>query len=278
MLRVPFRGFRAHDGARFNRAARRKPRTRGSRSHGCPCDGARRGSGDDSTTPARCKLKSPPITESPAASPAADARPDRPGRRVRPAHVLGGALALTAAILALGAPAPWPQSHAAPATVGVGAGGPVFGPAAVTVAQGDTVTWQWQGGQHSVTSTSGAEPFDSGSQTAGPFQHTFATPGTFTYVCIWHAGMQGTVTVTPAPAAPAAGTSAPTAAATPGTATSATTPAGAARAAAAGAGPPAARGRPNARPRPPPRAGRGGRRGAGAPRPPAASRSSPASA
>src|SRR4051795_10446166 len=227
MLRVPFRGFRAHDGARFNRAARRKPRTRGSRSHGCPCDGARRGSGDDSTTPARCKLKSPPITESPAASPAADARPDRPGRRVRPAHVLGGALALTAGILALGAPAPWPQSHAAPATVGVGAGGPVFGPAAVTVAQGDTVTWQWQGGQHSVTSTS-SEPFDSGAMTAGTFQHTFNTAGTFTYVCVWHSNMQGTVTVTPAPAAPATGTAAPSSVATAGTAGSAATPAAAA--------------------------------------------------
>src|SRR3954447_12142057 len=232
MLRVPFRGFRAHDGARFNRAARRKPRTRGSRSHGCPCDGARRGSGDDSTTPARCKMKSPPITESPAASPAADARPDRPGRRVRPAHVLGGALALTAGILALGAPAPWPQSHAAPATVGVGAGGPVFGPAAVTVAQGDTVTWQWQGGQHSVTSASSAEPFDSGSQTAGTFQHTFTNPGTFTYVCIWHAAMRAPVPVPPAAAAPAAGTAAPPAAATPGATTSTTTATDAATAAA----------------------------------------------
>src|SRR3954469_14139907 len=184
---------------------------------------------------ARCKMTPPPTIESPAATtvatPAPEAPPDRRRRRVRPAHVLGGAVALTAAIMALGAPGPWPQRHAAPATVGVGAGGPVFGPAAVTVAQGDTVTWQWQGGQHSVTSASSAEPFDSGSQTAGTFQHTFTQPGTFTYVCIWHSGMQGTVTVTPAaagPAAPAAGTAAPSPAATPGATTSATTPADAA--------------------------------------------------
>src|SRR3954469_5915109 len=181
---------------------------------------------------ARCKMTPPPTIESPAATtvatPAPDARPDRRRRRVRPAHVLGGAVALTAAIMALGAPGPWPQSHAAPATVGVGAARPGFRPAAVTVAQGDTVTWQWQGGQHSVTSTSAAEPFDSGSQTAGTFQHTFATAGTFTYVCVWHAGMQGTVTVTPAPAAPAAGPAAPPAAAPPGAATSAASPADAA--------------------------------------------------
>src|SRR3954469_2463119 len=158
---------------------------------------------------ARCKMTPPPTIESPAATtvatPAPEAPPDRRSRRVRPAHVLGGALALTAAIMALGAPAPWPQSHAAPATVGVGAGGPVFGPAAVAVAQSDTVTWQWQAGQHSVTSTSAAEPFDSGSQTAGTVQPTFATAGTFTYVCVWHAGMQAPVPVPPAPAAPAAG-------------------------------------------------------------------------
>jgi len=173
----------------------------------------------------------PPTIESPAATsaamPATDAPTGRRRRRVRPTHVLGGAIALTAAIMALGAPAPWPESHAAPATVGVGSGGPVFGPAAVTVAQGDTVTWQWQGGQHSVTSTS-SEPFDSGAMTAGTFQHTFNTAGTFTYVCVWHSNMQGTVTVTPAPAAPATGTAAPSSVATAGTAGSAATPAAAA--------------------------------------------------
>lgn len=186
-------------------------------------------------------MNSPPIIESPAASPAAtspaDARPDSRGRRVRPAHVLGGALALTAAIMALGAPAPWPEGHAAPATVGVGAGGDAFDPAAVTVAQGDTVTWQWQSGQHSVTSTSGSEPFDSGAKTAGTFAHTFNTPGTFSYLCVWHANMKGTVTVTPAAAAPAADTAAPSpAGATAGKATSAATPAAAAAANPATAG------------------------------------------
>src|SRR4051812_26995378 len=129
---------------------------------------------------AGCSTGPPPPTKSPAAKsapiPATDAPTGRRGRRVRPTHVLGGAIALTAAIMALGAPAPWPESHAAPATVGVGSGGPVFGPAAVTVAQGDTVTWQWQGGPHSGTPTR-SQPFRSGAMTARTFPHTVHTAG-----------------------------------------------------------------------------------------------------
>jgi plastocyanin len=130
-------------------------------------------------------------------------------RRFRPAYVLGAAVALTVTIMVVGAPGPWPQGHAAATTVGVGTGGDAFGPAAVTIAQGDSVTWQWQSGNHTVTSATASEPFDSGSMTSGAFSHTFATAGTFSYLCIYHGGMTGTITVTPtaaAPAAPAAGT------------------------------------------------------------------------
>jgi plastocyanin len=150
-------------------------------------------------------------------------------RRLRPAHALGAALALTALIMIVGAPAPWPQGHAAATTVGVGAGGDAFGPAAVTVAEGDTVTWQWVGGRHSVTSSSTSEPFDSGAQTAGTFQHTFTHAGTFSYLCVWHSGMTGTVVVTPAPSAaataPGAAAGAATPAATTGAAGAASSPA-----------------------------------------------------
>jgi plastocyanin len=125
----------------------------------------------------------------------------RTPRRIRPAHVLGAALALTALIMVVGAPAPWPQGEAAVTTVGVGAGGDAFGPNAVTIAQGDTITWNWVGGKHSVTSTTPSESFDSGSLTAGTFAHTFNQAGTFKYLCIWHPGMTGTVVVTAAPAA-----------------------------------------------------------------------------
>jgi len=67
-----------------------------------------------------------------------------------------------------------------------------------------------------VTST-GAEAFDSGSLSAGSFSHTFATPGTFGYLCIWHPGMTGTITVVAAAPAPGAATTTP-GASTPGAA------------------------------------------------------------
>ncbi len=137
-------------------------------------------------------------------------------RRFRPGWVAIGVLALTAAILVAGAPGPWQRSHAAVQGVGVGGASDVFTPAALSVTAGDSVTWTWQGGQHSVTST-GAEPFDSGSLSAGSFTHAFATAGTFSYVCIWHSGMTGTITVVAAAPDPAAATPTP-AASTPGAA------------------------------------------------------------
>jgi len=125
-------------------------------------------------------------------------------------------LALTAGILVAGAPGPWQRTHAAVQGVGVGGAADVFTPAALTIAAGDSVTWTWQGGKHSVTST-GPEAFDSGSLSAGSFSHTFAAAGTFSYLCIWHAGMTGKITVVAAAPGPAAATTTP-AASTPGAA------------------------------------------------------------
>jgi hypothetical protein len=62
----------------------------------------------------------------PAAAPARR-RPAGRSRRLRPAHVLGAALALTAAVMIVGAPAPWPESHAAATAVGVGGSSETFG-------------------------------------------------------------------------------------------------------------------------------------------------------
>ena len=73
-----------------------------------------------------------------------------------------------------------------------------FSPAAVTITQGETVTWTNGGGNHNVQ-------FDDGSFTDPPTASTsswtvsrrFDTPGTFHYVCVQHApDMEGTVTVT----------------------------------------------------------------------------------
>ena len=70
-------------------------------------------------------------------------------------------------------------------------------------------TWTWRGGnQHNVTFSGGGPA--SVTQTAGTFDRTFATVGTFTYNCAVHPEMVGTVVVeaaaqatpSPAPATP----------------------------------------------------------------------------
>jgi plastocyanin len=94
-------------------------------------------------------------------------------------------------------------------TVQVGPGGSMtFSPAVQTIFVGDTVHWVWQGYNHSTTSgspdctTDGL--WDSGVQYIGfTFDHTFLTPGTFSYFCIVHcsSGMTGTIVVNPPPVA-----------------------------------------------------------------------------
>lgn len=88
-----------------------------------------------------------------------------------------------------------------------------FEPSGLTVPKGTTVTWRDTSAVgHTVTDDpakaankadaafpSGAELWDSGNITAGgTFQHTFDTPGTYTYFCVPHeaAGMVATITVT----------------------------------------------------------------------------------
>jgi plastocyanin len=82
----------------------------------------------------------------------------------------------------------------AAATVPVSIGDDFFSPEAVSIAAGDTVLWTNDGDDdHTAT----ASAFHSG--TLGPgdtFQRTFNTAGTYDYVCAFHDGMTGTVTVT----------------------------------------------------------------------------------
>jgi halocyanin-like protein len=84
-------------------------------------------------------------------------------------------------------------------TVKVGAGsGLAFGPAAVHVDNGATVTWEWtgQGGAHNVVNEGGA--FDSGStQSSGTYEYTFEEDGIYQYYCSPHkgSGMLGVVVV-----------------------------------------------------------------------------------
>jgi plastocyanin len=78
-----------------------------------------------------------------------------------------------------------------------------FGPAAIVVKAGTTVTWKFVGSvPHTVTSApSDAVTFDSGNRTTGTFTVTFSKAGTYRYYCKLHGtpsgqGMAGTVTVT----------------------------------------------------------------------------------
>lgn len=68
-----------------------------------------------------------------------------------------------------------------------------FSPASVKVAAGDTVTFENEGQiAHTVT----GDDFDSGSLAPGKtFTFTASEAGSFSYVCTFHPGMQGTIEV-----------------------------------------------------------------------------------
>ncbi|MGE4650665.1 MAG: plastocyanin/azurin family copper-binding protein [Myxococcota bacterium] len=118
-------------------------------------------------------------------------------------------IALSAALLLTGA------AQAATHNVAVGPGF-LFVPADITVNQGDTVVWTWEGGSHTVTSGTGpADPnvgveFSSGAATTvvgTTFSHTFNSVGDFDYFCIPHFAfaMTGVVHVPGPPAVPSMG-------------------------------------------------------------------------
>ena len=74
-----------------------------------------------------------------------------------------------------------------------------FNPSTSTVSEGSTVTWNWTGANaHNVTWVTGS-PAASATQSAGTYQRTFTTAGTYEYYCTIHgtptAGMRGTITV-----------------------------------------------------------------------------------
>lgn len=100
-------------------------------------------------------------------------------------------------------------------TVAVGPGF-VFSPAIVTVAPGETVTWDFQG-LHTSTSDAmtGPEVWNSGVLSSGTFSHTFGTPGTYPYYCAIHSFPGGTMMNGVVQVKGAGATATPTAAATP---------------------------------------------------------------
>jgi plastocyanin len=95
---------------------------------------------------------------------------------------------------------PTPPPPTAPptgSTVTVTTPNSTFSPANVTIPIGGTVTWQFSGTRHNVifqgTAPAGGNIPDQEPGTSA--SRTFATPGTFNYVCARHSGMTGRVTV-----------------------------------------------------------------------------------
>jgi amicyanin len=89
------------------------------------------------------------------------------------------------------------QPGAAVATTTVSINSFAFGPVSATVKAGSTVTWTNNDAvDHTVTFD--GKTIDSGDlKTNDTFSHTFATPGTYHYICTIHPFMHGTVIVTP---------------------------------------------------------------------------------
>lgn len=93
---------------------------------------------------------------------------------------------------------------AAANAVTVGGTSNAFSPSTLSIKVGETVTWTWAGGAHTVTSGAGCTSDGmygtDGIQSAvgSTFTHTFTTAGTFEYFCEPHcasAGMKGTIVV-----------------------------------------------------------------------------------
>ncbi|MFC7137914.1 halocyanin domain-containing protein [Halobaculum litoreum] len=86
-------------------------------------------------------------------------------------------------------------------TVGSEANGGAFGfgPAAVRVDPGTTVTWEWtgKGGSHNVVADGGAFESELVGESGHTFEHTFEEAGVYRYYCTPHKamGMKGAVVV-----------------------------------------------------------------------------------
>lgn len=71
-----------------------------------------------------------------------------------------------------------------------------FAPSDLQVEVGETVTWENVGSvDHTVTPDGHSEWSDVTLSPGETFQHTFDAAGTYDYVCTFHVGMDGTITV-----------------------------------------------------------------------------------
>lgn len=98
-----------------------------------------------------------------------------------------------------------------------------FSPQTITIHVGDTVTWT-NSGQQPHSATADDHSFDTGILRHGQSgSHTFTKAGTFSYFCIVHPYMKGTIVVQAAATTPSSSTT-PTTSSNPSTSTTPTTP------------------------------------------------------
>ncbi len=95
----------------------------------------------------------------------------------------------TAAVTVV-APASSPTTASIAATTGL-----QFTPASATIAVGGTATWAIAGTAHTVTFSAANAPASIAATSNASVARTFATAGTFAYVCTIHAGMTGSILV-----------------------------------------------------------------------------------
>ncbi|HEX6839470.1 MAG TPA: hypothetical protein VF334_22995 [Polyangia bacterium] len=94
----------------------------------------------------------------------------------------------------LSAPQDLATNAAAIVMIGAG-GGNAFSPSTAMIKAGQSVTWRWVTGFHSVVSDSAPRAFpDSPAQASGQYTATFATAGSFAYHCAID-GATGTIVV-----------------------------------------------------------------------------------
>jgi len=90
-----------------------------------------------------------------------------------------------------------PNSNQSVHTTSVAIENFAFNPASVTVKVGTTVTWtNRDSSQHTVTGEGEGGPRSQPLKKNDSYTFTFSRPGTFKYVCTFHATMHGTVIVT----------------------------------------------------------------------------------
>jgi plastocyanin len=108
----------------------------------------------------------------------------------------GGGAGPAAAAPPSAPPSATPSAAVSPvATTSVAIANFAFSPAVITVKQGATVTWTNRDEDAHTVAIGGAQ-VSQPLQNADSYTHTFAQPGTYSYVCSIHPYMRGMVVVT----------------------------------------------------------------------------------